>query len=371
MIETVIERLKKLGPLFLLTVVIPVICAIIYFGLLASKVYISESQFVVRNPEKASPSGLSLLLKSSGMGGGGGTDEVAAAEAYVNSRDALRELNKDGAIEQAFSRSSISLFDRYNATGLDDSFEDLFSYFHNHVTIEHSTSSVITKLSVRAYTAEDAYQINRRLLELSENLVNQLNERSRRDLISSAEDEVREAKNRASRAAQALSAYRNARGVVDPEKQALVQVQGVMRLQEELIAAKARLAEMRAFTPNSPQIALLGTRVRELTAQVANENAKNAGAPSSLSTVAAQYQRVQLESQLADRQLAAAIAALTDARNEALRKHVYVVRISQPNLPDEAREPRRLRGILATLILGIVTWGILSMLLAGVREHNE
>jgi capsular polysaccharide transport system permease protein len=40
-------------------------------------------------------------------------------------------------------------------------------------------------------------------------------------------------------------------------------------------------------------------------------------------------------------------------------------------LPDVAQEPRRLRSVAATFILGLVAWGILSMLLAGVREHQD
>ncbi len=53
------------------------------------------------------------------------------------------------------------------------------------------------------------------------------------------------------------------------------------------------------------------------------------------------------------------------------RQQAYVERIVQPNLPDEAEEPRRMRGILATLILGLVAYAISSMLLAGVREHKD
>jgi len=47
-----------------------------------------------------------------------------------------------------------------------------------------------------------------------------------------------------------------------------------------------------------------------------------------------------------------------------------VERIVQPSHPDKPLEPRRLRGILVTFLLGLVAWGILSMLLAGVREHK-
>ena len=49
----------------------------------------------------------------------------------------------------------------------------------------------------------------------------------------------------------------------------------------------------------------------------------------------------------------------------------YVERVAQPSLPDDALEPRRLRGILATFVIGLVAWGILTLLLAGVREHRN
>ena len=65
------------------------------------------------------------------------------------------------------------------------------------------------------------------------------------------------------------------------------------------------------------------------------------------------------------------MVSLQDARNEAQRKQAYVERIVQPNVPDDALEPRRIKGVLATLVIGLVAWGVLSMLLAGVREHQH
>jgi capsular polysaccharide transport system permease protein len=115
----------------------------------------------------------------------------------------------------------------------------------------------------------------------------------------------------------------------------------------------------------------LKTRIASLQRQIAEETSKVAGSQGSLAGTAAQYQRLSLESQFADKQLAAAMTSLTDAQNEARRKQAYVERISKPNLPDEALEPRRLRGILTTFVLGLIAWGILSMLLAGVREHQD
>ena len=362
------SQLLRLNILFIATVLVPTAIAILYFGFLASDVYVSESKFVVRSPDKPSASGLGVLLKTAGFSNAG--DEIFAAHEYVKSRDALRELNKNGAVEKSYSDPSISIFDRFNPLGLDGSFEDLFDYYTHRVKIEYSPTASITTLSVRAYSPETAQRMNRRLLELSEGTVNRLNARGRTDLIRVASYEERESEMSARQAALNLSRYLNSQGIIDPERQATVQLQMISKLQDELIAARTQLQQLRSMAPENPQIPLLQVRVNQLTKEIAAQQGQVAGGSRSLSVSAAQYQRFQLEREIADRRLTGAMNSLQEAQNEARRKQAYVERIAQPSLPDEANEPRRLRGIIATFILGLIAWGIATMLVAGIREHQ-
>jgi BexC/CtrB/KpsE family polysaccharide export inner-membrane protein len=213
--------------------------------------------------------------------------------------------------------------------------------------------------------------MNQQLLDLSEGLVNRLNNRGEFDLMSFAQREVREAEVAARRASQALAAFRNAQGIIDPEGQATVQLQMVSKLQDEVIASRVQLQQLMALAPENPQIPVLRTRISGLTRQIDVELGRVVGGQGSLSANAVRYQRLALDREYADKRLAAALASLQEARNEARRKQAYVERIVEPSLPDEAQEPRRLRGILATFVLGLVAFGILSLLLAGVREHRD
>ena len=95
------------------------------------------------------------------------------------------------------------------------------------------------------------------------------------------------------------------------------------------------------------------------------------GGDRSLANKAAEYQRLALDREFADKQLGSALASLEQARNEAQRKQLYLERIVQPSKPDMAMEPRRIRGVFTTLVLGLIAWGILSMLMAGVKEHQD
>lgn len=367
--QTIFNRVAKLDRIFLITVVIPTVVSLIYFCLLASDVYISESRFVVRSPDKPASTGLGVLLKSTGFTNGG--DEVYAAEGFIQSRDALAALNKGDRYRKAYSDPNISFADRFNGFGFNDSFEELYKYYRGKISVEHESTASITTLTVRAFSPAEAYGVNAQLLHMAETTVNQLNERGRQDLINFATVEVNEAKDNARRAALALSGFRNSQGVVDPEKQATAQLGMVSKLQDEIIASRSELLQLRSFTPQNPQIEVLATKVAGLEKEMRNQLSMVAGGSKSLSSTAAQYQRLALESQFADKQLAAAMSSLQDASNEARRKQAYLERIVEPSKPDEALEPRRLRGILATVLLGMVAWGILTMLLAGVQEHKD
>lgn len=362
-------KIAGMNRLFLATVVAPTAIATIYFGLVASDVYISESRFVVRSPERQSTSAFGMLLKGAGFSRS--QDDSYTVQDFILSRDALQELKEKLEIDKAYSSSTIDFFSRFSALDWDDSFEALHRYYQKKVDIQLDSSSSISTLTVRAFASDDAFRINQQLLEMSERLVNQLNERGRQDMIRFASNEVAVAEKKAKAAAWALSSYRNQKGVIDPERQSTVQLQQVAKLQDELIATKTQLSQLNAFTKDNPQIPALKKRLETLQAEVDAENSKVAGGERSLANKAAEYQRLQLERDFADKQLASTMASLEQARNDAVRKQLYLERIVQPSQPDKAMEPRRIRGVVATLLLGLIVWGVLTMLIAGIKEHRD
>ncbi len=370
--EIVIQKARKqpkAGLLFLLVVALPVFLSVLYFGFLASDVYISESQFVIRSPQRPTQSPLGAILQTAGFSNA--SDEANAAQSFAVSRDALRALNQDGAFEKAFTRPSISIIDRFNPLGLQGSFERLYRYFRGKVSLSQDSATNTMVLQVRAYTPDDAYRFNQRLLDLTEATVNRLNARGRNDLVQYAQSEVDTAKARSQTAALALAAYRNRSGVVDPQLEAQAQLQMISSLQSQLIGARTELAQVQRYAPQNPRIPVLQTQIGTIESQIKSELGKVTGGRNSLAGNTVQYQRLTLESDFADKQLAASLSSLEQAKDDARRKQAYVERIVQTNLPDAPLEPQRLRGILATLVLSLIAYGILRMLLAGVKEHAQ
>ena len=130
------------------------------------------------------------------------------------------------------------------------------------------------------------------------------------------------------------------------------------------------LAQIRAVTPENPQIRVLQEREKLIKQEIQAETNKALGA-ASINEKSTDYEKLALGKEIAAKQLTAALASLEQSKNDAARKQLYLERIAQPNMPDYAAEPKRVRGILTVFALGLVIWGIMTMLIAGVREHND
>ncbi len=364
-----IARIKGINWLFLLTVVVPTLLSIIYFGLIASDVYISESRFLVRSPERQTASPLGAFLKGTGFSSSQG--DTYTVQDFMLSRDALHSLNEKLGIGKAFASNDVDMFSRFAGLGWDNSFEALHLYYQKKIDIQLDAASSITTLTVRSFTAEDAFRINQQLLEMGEALINQLNDLGRQDMIHFATGEVRNVEKKVKAAALALATYRNQKGVIDPESQSSIQLQQIAKLQDQLIATEGQLTQLQTFTKENPQIPSMQKRVQTLRQEIDAETAQVAGGNRSLANKAAEYQRLALDREFANTQLGSALASLEQARNEAQRKQLYLERVVQPSKPDMAMEPRRIRGVISTLVLGLVAWGILTLLIAGVKEHQD
>ncbi|WP_295421181.1 capsule biosynthesis protein [Sulfurovum sp.] len=363
-----IKWLKR-NTLFVFTVAVPTLIAVIYYGFIASDVYVSESQIVIRSPEKRIGSGLGSMLQSTGIVSSNG--DVYTIKDFILSRDALTLLDNKLSYRKLYDNDRIDPISRFNGFGLDSSFEALYKYYEDYVTVEIDSQSSTVKLIVEAFTAQDAKLINDYLVKISERLVNRLSQRGREDMIGFAEREVERATEKLAKASAAVSKYRQEKSVFNLEAQSSIQLKLVSKIQDELILTRSKLAQLQVISPQSAQIEVLKNKISSLQEQIEIEASKVMGSNDSFAQKSTEFEKLLLEREYAGKQLMIALASLEDARNEALRKQLYLERISNANLPDVPLEPKRIKSIITIFALGLITWGILSMLLAGIREHND
>ncbi|MGR6981662.1 capsule biosynthesis protein [Testudinibacter sp. P27/CKL/0425] len=360
---------KKFNPFFWITVIIPTFCSVVYFTFWASDVYISESSFVVRSSRnQSSLSGFGALLQ--GIGFSRSQDDTYTVQEFMRSRNAVEKLEKTLPM-RSFYEDQGDLFSRFNPLGLSDEMESFYRYFQKRESVSLDSVSGIATLSIRAFDPENAQKINAELLTLGETLINRLNERARRDTIIFADQAVKEAEKQVTESATSLSQYRIQHGIFDLQAQSEVHLTLMSKLQDELISIQTQLDQVRVISPQNPQVKTLQTREKSIRAEMQQQLQTIFGGSDSIANQTAEYQRLVLDNTLAQQQLTTAITTLQNAKSEADRQQLYLEVINQPSKPDLALEPYRIYNIFATLIIGLMLYGVLSLLLASVREHKN
>lgn len=364
-----VKRLVTRNALFTFIFLIPFLLCCLYFGVLESDIYVSESVFVVRQPDRKSLSSLGAFLQNIGISSV--REEAFTVREFVLSRDALKVIDDNLNLRKAFGNRKIDVLNRFNPTGFFDSFEDLYEYFLGKVTVDVDVTSSIATLHIKAFTAKDAFSINEGLLFLSEGLINKLNTRAKKDMEDIAVATVREAEEELRTCVMNLTKYQDKETLFDPAQQSTMQLQHVARLQSELISIRGTLSQLREFASESPQIKALEARSSELKREIDSEMSKVVGGTTSITQKLMEYERLKLDREFAQQKLTTALASLEQARGEMQRQQLYLERIVSPNMPDGPVLPLRLMNIFASFVLLLMVYGILRMLLIGISEHRD
>lgn len=353
---------------FAIFVIVPTIIAAIYYGLIASDIYVSEARFVIKSPDQKRPqlSSLANLIQTTGLSSG--QEQANEILEYVRSRDALRELEKNSHIRTRFGENG-DFLSRYPAFFHDSSFEDLFKYYGKMVGARLDTESGTAILTVKAFTSDDAYTINSQLLALSEAMVNKLNERAQQKAVSEAQIQVDLAVDRAKKARMALAGYRNSQELIDPSKQAV----GVLEISNGMIATRAALQAqldlMQREAPANPAIPALRNQIQAISKQIASQDSRVVGNNQGIASKMGGYENLLVEQEFATQNLNVANAALVQARNEAQRQQFYLVRIVDANKPDMPLLPYRLLSVIVVAAVLTCLYFVGWMLIVGILEH--
>ena len=354
---------------FLLSVIVPTLLAGLYYGFIASDIYISESRFVIKSPDqkRSQMSTLANLVQTTGLSGG--QEQTNEVLTYVRSRDALKALQKSVDVRDKYSTERADVMSRFPEPFSDGSFESLFKYYGKMVDARLDTEAGTATIKVKAFTPQDAYIINRQLLDLSEELVNKLNGRARSKGILEAQRQVDLATQRAKAARIALAQYRNTQSLIDPTKQA----GGVLEIANTMIAERAALQAqldlMQRLTPGNPSIPALRSRITAISVQINSQDSRVVGNGSGIASKLGGYENLLVEQEFATESMTAANSALVQARAESQRQQYYLERVVDPNTPDMPLLPRRFINVLVVFAAATCLYFVAWMFMVGVLEH--
>jgi capsular polysaccharide transport system permease protein len=354
--------------LFILLVIVPTLIATVLFGFVVADRYEAEARFVVRSPSRSNASALSSFLQSTGVTRA--SDEAFAVHEFIASRDAVHLLATEGNLRTMLSRPEADFLWGFPTWFSGDQFEKLYQHYQSFISLEHDQSTGISTLAVEAFRPDDAAEAARTLLGAAEKLINRLNDRARDDTLRAAFQEVEHSKQRAAEARERLTAFRGRESLLDPAKTSAGVLETISKLSFEVAQANAQLSELQRASPQSPQIASVRNRIAALEAQITRERLQIGGTDHPLAPKLAEYERLMLEQEFADRGLASALNSLEVARLEAQRQQLYLERIVEPRPSDYPSAPHRILSILLVFGIGLGLFFVIRTFMANARAHR-
>jgi capsular polysaccharide transport system permease protein len=360
---------------FALLVLLPTLIVGAYYVFYAANIYESEARFLVRN-------------RGGGGGGGGALDALSGRSggmaALTGARPAMEEARAVGAWITSHAavttiRADMDIVDIWRRPEADaiaelwwaePQLEWLTWYFRRRVLVHLDPETGVMQLRVHAFRPGDAHALAQEVLRRSEELVNTFSARSIGDTLRVAQEDVNKAERRVIAAREALIAFREREQAFDPGSTAAGAVATITQLQAALAQARTEYEERRRFMrPDNPQLQVLQNRVAALQQQIATERSRVTRGDEALTQQVAAYERLELERMMADRELGSAVSSLENARSEALRQQVFVMRVAEPQLPEYPLYPRATFNTLTVFVSLSVLFGIGWLLVVSAREH--
>lgn len=362
------EWLRR-SPLRTLTAV-ACVCSAVYWLGIASDRYVSESRLIVQSTNLHSGTTVDLGSLISGNTGGNRTDQLLLRE-HLRSPDMAEKLDAELALRKHFGEQG-DWFTRL-WSGEEATRENFYSYYLNRVQVEYDEFAGVLVVKSQAYEPEKAQQISAMLVQEGERFMNQMAHAIAQDQVIFLEGQVQALNSKVQSSRRALLEFQEKKGLISPEAAAQVIGAIVANLQGQLVDLQAQRAAMQAYlVADHPNIVLLNQRIDAIDKQIAQEQAKLA-APGgkTLNRTAEAFAQLELQSKFDLDMYKTALTALEQGRLEATRTLKKVSVLQQPNLPQEATEPRRFYNTSVWVIAIMLLAGLSHLLLAIVRDHRE
>ena len=362
-------KLFKSG-MFWLFFLLPMALGITYYFKYASDQYQATAHFTIEKSGKEQVDPLGALT---GLPGNvSSTRDALIIKDFIESREVIERTRDDFDLEKLYAREDKDWLSRLEQ---DSSIEEIIEYWQKKVTVEFDLTSGIVALNVWAFEREDAVTVINAILKESEELVNNLSEKSRQDSLTFARTELENAENNLKLARTDVRVFRDNEKSLSPEKNAESKLLLVENLEADRARAEAELEGLRLQLPeNSPRIQTAKYKVSALKQQITKERERSSrGTEStdtkSMSSILSKYEELITEQGFAEKSYEAALLNIETARIDATRKQRYLTMIVFPKLPEEPIKPKQPNDYIVLFIACLLLWGILSLIFASIRDH--
>ncbi|BBB30258.1 chain-length determining protein [Neptunomonas japonica] len=346
---------------------VAVLLVTVYWSILASDSYVSQSNVVLESPQVTVPN----MDVSALLGGNSGDSDMLLLRDYLLSVDMLRKIDTALGFRAHYASSDIDYFTRLRSS--DVPIEELHEYYLKQVSVELDDYAQILRINVSALTPEMAHAMTSLLLSEGETHMNRMGQRLADEQVKFLETQVAGLSLNFQSTRNKLIEYQNENGLVSPAGTVESLSAVVAGLEVELANLQAKQTMLTSYqSSRSPSVVRGGDEIKAIRQQIKQERARMAQqSGGALNTLSAEYQTLELKVEFAMESYSGALAALESTRIEAARKLKQVSVLQSPTLPEYPVEPKRVHNIVVFTVIALFLSLIVHMLVLIVRDHRD
>lgn len=363
--KSVVYTWAKFGSFAL--VILASLLVVIYYSIIASPRYVSQTQFVVK--EAGSQDG--SLLGLSGLGAvSTGMRDALILQKFLQSREMAVALDKALSLKAHYERSD---WDSLSKLASNSTLEEYVEYYQQHVQVIHDELSDVLLVEVQTFDANYSLTVSQALLSISERFINDLGAKMASEQMGYAQKEVERSYAILTESQSELIQFQDTFKVFSPEQQSGALLTAINGIESAIISEETELKSLLAFMrDDTAEVKAKKIRLASLREQLAQEKQRlTSDDQKSLNKINVNYQEIKLNAELAADLYKSALAGLEVVRAEAYRKLKHLLVIEKPALADEDKYPRRIHSILTWFIVLLLTYFIGRLILSIIKEHQE
>jgi len=337
--------------LFWIVVAVPNLVSVIYFGLVASPVYVSNASMMVFKPSQGSVNLQSMLSGSS--------DGESFAGAYILQkyiRSWTEYKNVAGHIDLAGHYGEGDFVSRYG--GLATLFRRneiaLWHFYQGRTGVEVNEKNNIVSLEVEGYTPGFTAELGRQVLQDAVAHIDTMNQQMERDYVANAARSRATIEANLERDEAALADYRASIGVLDPESHYGAQLNLLTSLEQSKAGLESQYRALSGATPNNPVTQNLQKGMAALTARInaIQEDFRTQAGQN------ARYHALQMARDNDAALLKEVDAAVQEANLNSIKNKYYLQVISPVSEPASPERPQRLEWLAGIFFGSLLLWSL-------------
>ena len=347
-------------------VLLPTFIAGLYYYVIATPLYATNSQFVIQQAD-SQPSGLGGLFSGTGLAT---NQDAVGVQGYLESIEAMIRLDQDIGFISHFSDPGIDPLIRLPE---DATNEDAYGLYQRMVTIGYDQSEGVIRMEVSATDPDVSAAFSSALIAYAEERVDTTTQRLREDQMAGAVESFADAEAKMEAAQARVLELQEQLGVLDAASETSALMSQITNF--ELQLAERRLQRAGLLDNPEPNAARVSgvegdiVRLEVLIADLRSQLTVDSSGARSLAQITGELRMAEVDLQTRTMMMQESLQQVEASRIQANRQVRYLSTVVGPVPPDEAAYPRAFENTLLAFLIFSGIYLLVSITVSILREQ--